>query len=556
MAKRDWPFHAGEIRAQERAGARESIAPWARRVVRPYLPEQHRLFYRSLPFLVIAARDGKGRPWATVLTGRPGFARALDQTSLLIDAALPRGDALEGALHPGADAGLLGIDLATRRRNRVNGKVAETGPPLRLDVSQTFGNCPQYIHPRDWRWVAHDAGHTKASRSPGLSGRARTWIEGADTLFIASGYRSGNDDNAFGMDASHRGGPAGFVEVVSDDRLVLPDYAGNQYFNTIGNLVMDPRVGLLFVDFESGGLLQIAGRARIDWNPGDVSRHPGAQRLVTVDIEEVVELREVLPLRWSAPGDAVRALQVMERVRETDDVTSFVLASRDGGPLPGFRAGQHLPIELRVPGYELPIQRTYSLSNAPGADRYRISVKREPHGLASQYLHDCVEPGDVLNAGAPTGSFVLAPGRRPVALVSAGIGVTPMMSMLYQLAHDPEYRRVCFIHGARNGRQHAFAAEARSLAGGRPNTDMHVSYSRPAPGDLRGRDYDRAGRVNGALIESLLPALDADFYLCGPAALLSEAAGGLERRGVSTARIHIEDFGRAATSCQHPASTE
>lgn len=556
MAKRDWPFHVGEIRAQERAGVRESIAPWARGVVRSYLPEQHRLFYQGLPFLVMAARDAEGRPWATLLTGRPGFARAPDQTSLLIDAALPRGDALEGALHPGADAGVLGIDLATRRRNRVNGKVAQTGPPLRLDVSQTFGNCPQYIHPRDWRWVVHDAGRTKASRTPGLSRAARTWIETADTLFIASGYRGGDGDNAFGMDASHRGGPAGFVEVASDNRLVLPDYAGNQYFNTIGNLVMDPRVGLLFVDFESGGLLQITGRARIDWNPGDVSRHPGAQRLVTVDVEEVVELRRVLPLRWSAPGDAVRALQVMERHRETEDVTSFVLASRDGGPLPDFRAGQHLPIELRVPGYELPIHRTYSLSNAPGSGIYRISVKREPHGLASRYLHECVEPGDVLNAGAPAGSFVLASGTRPVALISSGIGVTPLMSMLHELTHEPRGRPVCFIHGARNGRQHAFAEEARSLAAGRLNIDTHVSYSRPAPEDLPGRDYDRAGRVDARLVESLLPALDADFYLCGPAAFLSGLAGDLESLAVPPGRVHIEDFGRAATSCQHPAATE
>lgn len=109
MATRDWPFHAGEIRAQQRAGVRESITPWARRVVRPYLPAQHHRFYQGLPFLVVAVRDPKGRPWATLLTGRPGFACAPDQTSLLVNAALPHGDALEGSLRPGADAGLLGI---------------------------------------------------------------------------------------------------------------------------------------------------------------------------------------------------------------------------------------------------------------------------------------------------------------------------------------------------------------------------------------------------------------------------------------------------------------
>lgn len=540
------PFHAGELRAQERAGVRETIAPWARQVVRPYLPEQHRLFYEGLPFLVAAARDDKSRPWATVLAGRPGFVRAPTETGLLVDAAMPSGDALAGALRVGADIGLLGIDLASRRRNRMNGRLAQVGPPLRFDAIQTFGNCPQYIHPRDWQWVARDPAEAKVSRSPKLSPHARAWIDAADTLFIASGYRGRGEDQAYGMDASHRGGPVGFVEVASDARLVLPDYAGNNHFNTIGNLLMDPRVGLLFVDFDSGSLLQITGRASIDWNPSATSRHPGARRRIAVDIEEVVELHGVLPLRWSAPGAAVRALRVVDRIRETEEVTSFVLASRNGDPLPGFRAGQHLPVELRVPGYDLPLNRTYSLSNGPGAAQYRISVKRERYGVVSRYLHDSVQVGDLLNAATPAGDFVLVPGRRPVALISAGIGVTPMLSMLHQLAADGRHPPVCFIHGARNREHHPFAAEARSLADGRRNIKLHIAYSRPNRNDTPGRDYDSQGRVDIGLIERLLPGLDADFYLCGPAAFHSDLVTQLEHRGVPAAHVHVEDFGRAA----------
>lgn len=509
------------------------------------MPEQHRRFYEGLPFLVLAARDAKGRPWATLVAGRPGFARAPTENALLVDGAPPSGDALEGALQPGADIGLLGIDLAARRRNRMNGKVGRAEPTFRFNVTQAFGNCPQYIHPRDWRWTTPDPAQSTVSRAASLSIHARRWIETADTLFIASGYRAHGDSETFGMDASHRGGTAGFVEVVSNTRLMFPDYAGNHFFNTIGNLVMDPRVGLLFVDFETGGLLQITGRAEIDWNSGGTSKPPGAQRLVIVDIEAVVELSGVLPLRWSAPQDAVRSLHVIDRVRETDDVVSFLLASRDGGPLPDFRAGQHLPIEIRVPGHPLPHRRTYSLSNRPGADHYRISVKREPHGVVSGYLHDCVNVGDALEATAPAGDFCLAPGDHPVVLVSAGIGVTPMMSMLHQLAGDEAKRPAWFIHSARGGRHHVFASEARSLAEDRPHIKLHVAYSQPSGEDTTGRDYDSEGRVGAGLIERLLTELDAEFYLCGPAIFLSELSAGLQRQGVSQVRIHTEEFGKA-----------
>ncbi len=540
------PFHAGERRAQEQTGVRERVAHWGRQAVRPYLPEQHRLFYEGLPFLVAAARDDLGRPWATLLAGRPGFVQVPTETSILVDAAMPAGDALEGSLQAGADIGVLGIDLATRRRNRMNGRLEQAGPPLRFVATQTFGNCPQYIHPRRWRWVESDPAGETVSRSARLNAHARRWIEMADTLFIASGYRGHGDDETFGMDASHRGGHVGFVEVASDTRLVFPDYAGNHFFNTIGNLVMDPRVGLLFVDFETGGLLQLTGHASIDWNPGDASRHAGAPRLVTIDIEEIIELRGVLPLRWSAPGESVRSLCVVDRVRETDDVTSFVLASRDGGPLSAFRAGQHLPIEIRVPGFNQPLHRSYSLSNGPGADGYRISVKREPKGVVSRHLHDSLARGDMLNAAGPAGDFHLVPGDRPVALISAGIGITPMMSILHQLAGESPQRSVWFIHGARSGRHHAFAAEAKSLVEGRHNIRTHIAYSRPGRGDVPGRDYDSRGWVNADLVEKLLPGLDADFYLCGPGEFLSHLVDELGRRGVPAARIHVEEFGRSA----------
>ncbi len=537
------PFHEGEQRVQTMLGVREAIEPWASQVVRAYLPEEHRAFHTSLPFLVAAARDDAGRPWATLLAGAPEFVRSPDPEHLTIAARPVPGDALEGALGAGAEVGLLGIDLATRRRNRVNGQIIGDGRDgLELRVGQSFGNCPQYIHPREWRRVT-PAGNVPAGRATRLDARTRAWIESADTLFIASGHRGDGESPTFGMDASHRGGEPGFVRVESDTRLVIPDYAGNNHYNTIGNLVMDPRAGLLLVDFERGGLLQLTGRTTIDWDSDALAEHPGARRLVIFDLEEAVELVEVLPLRWSAAQGSVRSLRLVEKVRESEDVTSFLFAARDGGPLVDFEPGQHLPLELRVPGHDAPVRRTYSLSAGPGRDRYRISVKREPMGLASRFMHDQLEEGAIVSASAPAGDFMLGHAPRPVVLVSAGVGVTPMVSMLHTLAEPSESRRTLFVHGARDGAHHPLAGEVRDLAADNPRIDVHVAYSRSDASDRAGVDYDSEGRVDGALLAELVPDLDAEFYLCGPTGFMGAVSADLESRGVPAERIHVETFG-------------
>lgn len=536
------PFHAGEQRIQERLGVRD-IEDWARKVVRSYLPEEHRAFYTALPFLVAAARDARGRPWATLLAGGQGFVTSPDSRSLRIDAQPVPGDALEGALGGGGDLGLLGIEFATRRRNRLNGRVARDGSgALVCSVDQSFGNCPQYVRERGWRRVEDESPGARL-RSRRLTPRQRAWIAGADTLFIASGYRGEGESPTFGMDASHRGGDPGFVRVDGDARLVFADYAGNNHFNTIGNLVLDPRAGLCFVDFSTGSLLQLTGRTTIDWDSDAVARFPGARRLVIFDVEEVVELPAALPLRWDAGAEPVRSLRLIEKVRESDEVTSFVFEARDGGSLPDFEAGQHLPIELEVPRAGAPVRRTYSLSGAPGAGRYRISVKREPQGTASRHLHDRVEPGAIISAHRPAGDFVLGCSECPVVLVSAGIGMTPLVSMLHALAAEESERPVWFVHGARDGRHHPLAREVRETAAKRAGIQVHVAYSRPRPEDT---GYDSVGRVDGTLLARLVPEKKAHYYLCGPLAFMATIQSDLERRGVRPGHIHTESFGPLA----------
>ena len=348
------------------------------------------------------------------------------------------------------------------------------------------------------------------------------------------------------MDASHRGGEPGFVQVENATRLVFPDYAGNNHFNTIGNLILDSRVGLLFVDFENGSLLQISGRAHIDWDSGALTRFPGVRRLVACEIEEVVELRSALPLRWSAPTEAVRTLRLVEKVCESEEVVSFVFAARDGGPLAEFDAGQHLPIEIELPGHTRPVARTYSISNGPGEGRYRISVKREPYGVVSNYLHDEAQVGAFVNTRAPAGEFKLEKSDRPVVLISAGVGVTPMLSMLQTLMASPLSRSVHFVHGARDGAHHVLAEEVRLLVGKHPCSQAHFAYSRPRAEDVLGTHYQSSGRINVDVITQLNPLLDADFYLCGPTKFMSDLQLGLLQRGVSENRLHAETFGPIA----------
>lgn len=545
----DSPFHPGEQAVQARLGVRD-IEVFARRVVRDHLPEQHRLFYEGLPFLVAAARDAEGRPWATLLAGPEGFVAAPDDRGLTIDAAPAPGDALDGALAAGADLGLLGIELATRRRNRVNGRIAEdrgagAGQALksmRFEVDQSFGNCPQYIRERAWRWDA-DTPAPSAERRSELSASQRRWIAEADTFFIASGYRGAGESPTFGMDASHRGGDPGFVEVLDGRRIRFPDYAGNNHFNTIGNLSVDPRAGFLFVDFATGSLLQLTGTVTIDWGSEAVTRIPGARRLVTLTIDAVVEVRHAVALRWEEEAEAVRELRVVEKIRESDDVTSFLLSARDGGPLPSFEPGQHLPIELPIPGQAAPVARSYSLSSAPSDPVYRITVKREPQGLASGFMHDQIAPGAVIAGRRPGGDFTLPHGGGPVVLISAGVGVTPMASLLRDAVASGAERPIWFLHGARDGAHHPLAAEIRALAAAAPMARLQVYYSRPRPQDRQGIDYHHAGRVNGAAAAAMVRDPSAEYLICGPVAFMASIQADLEASGVSPDRIHSETFG-------------
>ena len=260
------PWHAGELAAQRLAGG--DYAPGGAGI-RSAMPDQHRLFFVQLPFVVAATVNEAGAPTATLLTGGEGFIASPDPKTLAIAAVSP--DPAGRRLVAGAPIALLGIEPATRRRNRANGTIAFAGEPgLLVKVEQSFGNCPQYIRPRDLILDPDPPGPVETFA--GLDAAARAQIASADTFFVATASGAGVENG--GVDISHRGGPPGFVRMAGDV-LTIPDYRGNRYFNTLGNLLLEPRAALLFVDFATGRMLQLQGTAQELWDDASL---PHAER--------------------------------------------------------------------------------------------------------------------------------------------------------------------------------------------------------------------------------------------------------------------------------------
>ncbi len=771
-------------------------------MIRDDLPEAHQAFFSRLPLVIVGTIDPVGRPWASVLAGEPGFVRAAGARTLDVTARPIYGDPLSECLVDGADIGALGLEFQSRRRNRVNGKVSgRSQDGFQIQVAQSFGNCPKYIQarqPTPGGGIESIGEKRPVHRAEALTKDQAAIVARADTLFIASQFSEDAADWSHGVDVSHRGGRPGFVLVAHETLVLLPDYSGNCMFNTLGNIAINPKCGLLFIDFDSGDTLQLTGAAEILWEPAHTRRFPGAKRVLAFAVEESLHIERALPFTWdfqgyspvfdefepastgggaaaqlppmtlksvnvSMPKDIVhdgkvvttgifkepvegrvmlgrlnlegdgqadlwghggafravyvyafenyaywarklgrddfaigqfgenftvegmleddihvgdvfrvgsalvevsqprvpcyklamkmgiegfqnqflasgrmgfylrvleegevgagdtielvtrdpgamtvravndllyfdkqnleaaskaldipalshgwkgsfeerlakaatagtreryRSFVVDRKKRESETITSFYLLPEDGAALPPFLPGQFLTFELSIPGQPKPVLRTYSLSDGPNAGHYRVSVKREPApadrpdlapGLSSNYLHDEVEVGAKLRVGAPRGKFHLDPeGDRPVVLLSAGVGLTPMISMMNAIVQSGGRRPVWFIHGARDGREHAMGAHVRRMAAANGNVHAHIRYSQPGAGDIEGHGYDSRGRVDIALLKQVLPFDDYEFYLCGPTPFMRSLYRGLLSLDVSEKRIHYEFFGPAS----------
>jgi nitric oxide dioxygenase len=250
--------------------------------------------------------------------------------------------------------------------------------------------------------------------------------------------------------------------------------------------------------------------------------------------------------------DGFKSFRVMRKEAESEVITSFYLVPADGSPVPAFKPGQYLTIQVPSPcGH--PTMRNYSLSDKPGQSWFRISVKREsgrdaqtPDGFVSHFLHQGVNVGDTLQVGPPCGEFFLdttEQHQRPLVLLSAGVGITPMLSMLEAVLEKQPDRQIFFVHGAMNGRTHAFHQRIRTLAASHPHLSVHYRYSAAEPADREKGLFESEGLIDAALIESFVPERDADYYFCGPKPFMVNIYQQLMEWGIPPAQVHLEFFG-------------
>ena len=565
------PWHEGELAIQRSVGVAEHMDIPGRTRLRKFLLEQHREFFPLLPFIVLGAVDPDGEVWATLRAGPPGFLTSPDPKILSFRLNRDVDDPADVGMNDGDSVAVLGIDLSTRRRNRLNGIVRHSGAEsFSLEVIQSFGNCPRYIHHRNPIFIRDiDApGKFPPQMLPSLTGRAREIITQADTFFVAS-YIDAKDGSRQ-VDVSHRGGKPGFVRLDEDDTFTIPDFNGNLFFNTLGNFLINPKAGLLFVDFSTGDELQLTGEAKIILDSPEIAAFQGAERIWQFRARRAIYRPDALPLRWSLVGDGASPSSLMtgdwqeakKRLRaselsnswrvfrvahikdETALVRSLELEPTDGNGLLHHRAGQHIPIRVKPAGNEAPLVRTYTLSVPPSENKYRISVKRE--GIVSRYLHR-LDVDDTIEVRAPAGGFTIdATQDRPAVLLAAGIGITPMLAMLRHLVHENartrHVRQAWLFQSARLKDELAFSEEIASTIRVSRGYARYISVLSD-PDAVAGKDADHVGRIDLALLKRVLPFDDYDFYLCGPSSFMQENYDGLRRLKIADERIHAESFG-------------
>jgi ferredoxin-NADP reductase/predicted pyridoxine 5'-phosphate oxidase superfamily flavin-nucleotide-binding protein len=573
------PFHAGEREMQERAGKRATMEEFGKIAIRPFMPDQHRAFYEKIPFILMGSVDSDGWPWASMLTGEPNFITSPHNTRLDLDARPLTDDPLSTNLKAGAPIGLLGIELSTRRRNRMNASVnAINDGGMSLNVVQSFGNCPQYIQTHEINFIrSADAPVDRAptDRFTDLDAAAQAFISQANSLYVASSANSAENPMAKGVDVSHRGGQAGFVKV-EGNTITVPDFSGNNFFNTLGNFLVNPKAGLLFPDYATGNILMLTGTTEfLEANAPEIASFKGAERGWRFTLDHGIRIHDALPFRaeftqWSPNSlmadnwtdaearksaeterDAWHTLRVAAVKDESSVIRSFTFEAVDDQPLLSFEAGQFLTI--RVMPEQCDTQtRTYTVSSAPGDDGYRISVKRELGGAVSNHLHDTLQVGDLIEAKAPKGAFFIdALIRRPAVLFAGGVGVTPMMSMTRHVLNEGVRKRytrpLTVFHAAQTTEQRAFLDDFRTAE---TQSDGKIKYlsiiGHPDADETQGTDFDAIGYITPELISGQLPFDDYDFFLCGPPPFMQAVYDALRDLGARDARIFAESFGPAA----------
>jgi len=587
------PFHRGEHELQARIGQREKLEAIGKRVVRSYMPDQHREFFTKLPFMIIGSVDKEGWPWASILPARPGFITSPTPTSLEIKNWTIKGDPLAESLNKAENPlGFVGIELSTRRRNRVNGRVASSQKDrITVEIDQSFGNCPQYIQHRSvefFREVEEVGQDYEKQAFSTLDDDARILINATDTFFVSSYIQSKDQPKIEGVDVSHRGGRPGFIKI-EGNTLTIPDYPGNNLFNTLGNFIINPKGGLIFIDFSTGELLMLTGTVELSWEKNeDIKAFKGADRSWTFTLHHGIRIKDALPFRstlgdfspntlmtgtWEETAKVIeeqvkqdqwQIFKVSQIIDESEDIRSFYLKPKSEAPLPLFKAGQYLTIKTpNEPSVsnKKSLARTYTISSAPGESYYRISVKKEPNGVVSSHLHNTLAQGDEVEIKAPRGDFYIdALEKRPAVLIAAGVGVTPMISMALHVYNESirmrQLRPLTIIHAAKTSNSRAFSSEFKKLQALSNKKIRYISFlSKPSTSDKAGIDFNGFGRINADTYKQALPLDNYNFFLCGPAEFMQSQYNALSELGIQDSRIFAEAFGPASIERKRDVTT-
>lgn len=581
-------FHKGELAIQNRLGVAEKMDRFGRMVIRDHMPLQHREFYQQLPFIFAGHQDDSGSVWASILTGNGGhgFIHSPDNKTLSIASKPLPGDPLGDSLarlkahiQNKLRLGILGIELHTRRRNRISVELSNVeNDRIDLSVLQSFGNCPQYIQNRELV-PAQTSQETTVTQITEFDSRLTRLISEADTFFVASSSEAtpNSADVSAGADVSHRGGRPGFIKVDTDNSLLIPDYTGNNHYNTLGNFAVNPKAGLLFIDFSNGDVITLTGTVEIIWEHESKPFFKGAERFWRFKLEHGFTLHNALPWRFTlndvSPNnlmtgtwDEAAALQQQEGQKhqwhefevkkikdESHTIRSFWFAPKTGVK-PDFKPGQHITLRAGIEG-KLEV-RNYTVSNSPHDEHLRISVKRD--GLFSNWLHNALAIGDTVELKLPAGNFVLTEQtqeQRPAILLSAGIGITPMVSMLrhsfFESIRTRNTRSVLMINTFRHASEMAFVDEIRQLS---EDSDGAIKalwlLTKPESDAVQGQHYSTKGRLSKDLLQQVLPLGKYDFFLCGPASFMQNTYDLLLSLGVADEDIKTEAFGPSSLKRQ------
>lgn len=545
-------FHPGELTVQALANEAD-IAQRNGTVVSKHIIKGALAFIGQQSMTVVSSTDENNQIWTSVLFGEPGFITAQDDQHILIDRdkiiQQPH-DPLWKNIEQNSQVGLVIIELSTRRRLRVNGNISLlSNGQYQVTVAQAYPNCPKYIQRRQPNLSAGVLTYHAPTPKFGseLTAKQLSLITKSDSFFVGSGVTDHHND------ASYRGGAPGFVNIVNNRQLLIPDYKGNSMFNTLGNFESNEHAGLVFIDFESNKLLQLTGTAKVLWDQDDETNVTGGtKRYWHFNVSRWQETALPPALNWTFfeysphnPKPLVSeelSLVVADITQQSDRIKSFKLTAKDGGILPAFEPGSHLPLEIELSTKNTLI-RHYSITSSSHDNRfYEIAVQREKNGGGgSNYMHEQLSLGQTIKGKYPVNAFALcSPGKHHI-LIAGGIGITPILSMLRQLAQKNESYELHY--SVKTDNDLAFKAEILKLAGN--NAHFYVSRAMSNNGKSAKQNSSEEFLPTRLDINSLFKegTKSNHVYICGPIKMIAAVKDKADENNWQPNHIHYESFG-------------